>query len=248
MDRTRPVATSLAALSLLVLTACAPAAAADADGVGPAAAAPGTAAQDAPALTRGARSAAHPQLPTYTSAITPVSAADLPASWRPGCPVSPQRLRLVTFTHVDLAGRAATGRLVVREDVAQPVADVLADLYAARFPIAQAQPVDAFGGSDDASMAANNTSAFNCRQVTGGTRFSEHSYGTAVDLNPVQNPYVQGSTVLPEEGRAFVRRTPAPGVVLAGDAVVRAFADRGFSWGGDWTSLKDYQHFSLSGD
>ncbi|NAZ74699.1 M15 family peptidase [Kineococcus sp. T13] len=250
-DRSRSAPTALAGLaglaglSLLALTACAPAGAADAAAVP---AGPAAAAQDAPAVERGARSAADPQLPTYTAAITPVGAADLPASWRPGCPVGPQQLRLVTFTHVDLAGRVATGRLVVREDVAQPVADVLGDLYAARFPIAQAQPVDVFGGSDDASMAANNTSAFNCRQVTGGTRFSEHSYGTAVDLNPVQNPYVRGTTVLPEAGRAFVQRTPAPGVVLAGDAAVRAFAERGFSWGGDWSSLKDYQHFSLSGD
>ncbi|WP_432524649.1 M15 family metallopeptidase [Kineococcus sp. SYSU DK006] len=241
MDRIRSAATALLAVPLLALPACAPAGAA-------APAAPAATAQDAPDLARGARSAAHPQLPTYTSTITPVSAADLPASWRPGCPVGPQQLRMVTFTHVDLAGAVATGRLVVREDVAQPVADVLADLYAVRFPLAQAQPVDAFGGSDEASMAANNTSAFNCRPVTGGTGFSEHAYGTAIDLNPVQNPYVRGTTVLPEEGRAFVRRTPAPGVVLADDAVVRAFADRGFSWGGDWSSLKDYQHFSLSGD
>ncbi|WP_432493359.1 M15 family metallopeptidase [Kineococcus gypseus] len=188
-----------------------------------------------------------PPLAPPAPVIAPVSAAELSASWRPGCPVPPQDLRAVTVTFTDFGGADRQGRLVVRADVAQAVADVFAELHAIRFPIAGVQPVEAFGGSDDASMAANNTSAFNCRAVTGGTGFSEHSYGTAIDLNPVQNPYVRGTTVLPEAGRAHLDRSSAPGRVLAGDAVVRAFAARGFSWGGDWRTLKDYQHFSLSG-
>ncbi|WP_205705770.1 M15 family metallopeptidase [Kineococcus indalonis] len=153
----------------------------------------------------------------------------------------------MTVTHLDFTGTPRTGRLVVRDDVAQAVADVFRDLYAQRFPVERIEPVEAYGGSDDASMAANNTSAFNCRATTGGTGFSEHSYGTAIDLDPVQNPYVRGTTVLPEAGRAHLERTPAPGRVLAGDPVVEAFAARGFSWGGTWRTLKDYQHFSLSG-
>jgi hypothetical protein len=197
-------------------------------------------------VERGTRVTSSPMMPAYTATISPVG--DLSASWRPGCPVAPQDLRLVTVSLVDPAGRAGTGSVVVHADVARQTADVFGDLYALRYPIARMEPVEAFGGSDDASMAADNTSAFNCRATTGGTGFSEHSYGTAIDLNPVENPYVKGTTVLPEAGRAFVERKPAPGVVIAGDPVVRAFAEHGFAWGGDWTSLKDYQHFSVSGD
>ena len=96
-------------------------------------------------------------------------------------------------------------------------------------------------------MAANNSSAFNCRPVTGGSRFSEHSYGTAIDLNPVQNPYLSGAVVLPEQGRAFTARPPAPGVILPGGAAVTAFARIGWTWGGTWTNPIDYMHFSVSG-
>lgn len=187
-----------------------------------------------------------PMMPAYTAVIS--AADDLSSSWRTGCPVAPADLRVVTVSLVDFAGRPGTGRIVVAASVADQTAAVFGTLYAMRYPIARMEPVEAFGGSDDASMAADNTSAFNCRATTGGTGFSEHSYGTAIDLNPVENPYVKGSTVLPEAGRAFVERKPAPGVIVAGDAVVQAFADQGFSWGGDWNSLKDYQHFSISGD
>ncbi len=107
--------------------------------------------------------------------------------------------------------------------------------------------VDDFGGSDDASMAADNTSAFNCRPVTGGGGFSEHSYGTAIDLNPVQNPYVSGDLVLPEPGRGYLDRAPGSGVIRAGDPTVATFAASGWTWGGTWSGPVDYQHFSVSG-
>ncbi|MEZ0493718.1 M15 family metallopeptidase [Kineococcus sp. TBRC 1896] len=199
-------------------------------------------------VTRQPRAVRTPPVPAFTSTVAPVTAAELSASWRPGCPVPPERLRTVTVSFVDFAGAPSTGRLVVHADVADAVVAVFDRLYAQRFPIARMEPVEAFGGSDDASMAADNTSAFNCRATTGGGGFSEHSYGTAIDLNPIENPYVKGTTVLPAAGRAFVQRHPGRGVVLAGDPVVQAFADQGFSWGGDWSSLKDYQHFSVSGD
>ena len=136
---------------------------------------------------------------------------------------------------------------MVAASVADGVVAIFRTLYGIDYPIASLRFVDDFGGDDDASMAANNTSAFNCRPVTGGGGFSEHSYGTAIDLNPVQNPYVSGRLVLPEQGRAYLARSPAPGVILAGDAVVTAFADHGWSWGGAWSGPIDYQHFSVSG-
>ncbi|NAZ81473.1 M15 family peptidase, partial [Kineococcus sp. R8] len=201
----------------------------------------------APVVARQARRPAAQWLPPYTSSISPVTAADLPASWRPGCPVGPADLRAVGVTHVGFDGRPRRGTIVVAASVAQATADAFGRLYELRYPIASVRPVDVFGGSDDASMDADNTSAFNCRATTGGSSFSEHSYGTAIDLNPVENPYVRGTTVLPAAGRAFVDRTPRPGVLVAGDAAVQAFTSRGFAWGGSWRTLKDYQHFSVSG-
>jgi hypothetical protein len=182
--------------------------------------------------------------PAFRSAIDPVTAADLPHSWRPGCPVAPDRLRRVEVTHLGFDGSPRQGVLIVHADHARAIVDVFSRLYANGFPIQQMVPVDVYGGSDDASMAANNTSAFNCRQVTGGTRYSEHSYGWAIDVNPVQNPYVRGTTVLPPGGRTD--RSPGPGVITAGDATVQAFAAIGWSWGGYWSTVKDYQHFSAT--
>jgi hypothetical protein len=180
--------------------------------------------------------------------IEPVTAARLGSSHRPGCPVAVADLRLVTVTHVRFDGRTARGQLVVHRDAAAAVVQVFRSLLAARAPVAQVRTVEAYGGDDARSMAANNTSAYNCRRTTGGTGWSEHAHGRALDLNPVQNPYVRGTTVLPAAGRAYVDRTrPRPGMVLAGGPVVRAFAAIGWTWGGSFTNLKDYQHFSASG-
>jgi hypothetical protein len=110
------------------------------------------------------------------------------------------------------------------------------------------EPVDVYDGDDNRSMAANNTSAFNCRAVTGGSSWSEHSYGTAIDINPLRNPYVRGGTVLPPEGSAYADRgLDEPGMIHAGDEVVETFGAHGWIWGGTWDSTKDYQHFSTSG-
>jgi poly-gamma-glutamate synthesis protein (capsule biosynthesis protein) len=153
----------------------------------------------------------------------------------------------VTVDHWDFAGRLRTGELLVHRDVAASVVQVFRRLHETRFPIASMELVDRFGGDDGRSMAANNSSAFNCRPVTGGTSWSEHSYGRAIDLNPVQNPYVRGSTVFPAAGRAFLDRTASrPGLIRQGDAVEQAFVGIGWSWGGRWSS-PDYQHFSASG-
>lgn len=183
--------------------------------------------------------------------VAPLDAAlrqRMATSWRPGCPVPLEDLRYLRVSHVDLAGRVRTGELVVSARVADQVVAVFRELYAQRFPIRSLRLVDDFGGSDDASMAADNSSAFNCRPVTGGTAFSAHSTGEAIDLNPRENPYLSTSgRVLPPEGRAFLDRRPGPGVIRAGGPVVAAFARIGWSWGGGWTGPRDYQHFSRSG-
>ena len=192
-----------------------------------------------------------PGPPTFTSSISPITpalAARLtPTSWREGCPVPLADLRYVTVSHWTFEGTVTAGELVVHADVADDVRGVFSSLFAVRFPIRSMRLVDDFGGDDDASMAADNSSAFNCRAVTGGTAWSEHAYGRALDLNPVENPYVLDDLVLPPPGRAFLDRPDAPGVIHADDAVVRALAAAGWRWGGYWDRPVDYQHFSVSG-
>jgi D-alanyl-D-alanine carboxypeptidase-like protein len=170
-------------------------------------------------------------------------------SWRLGCPVSLRDLRVVTASYRGFDGRTRSGRIVVHRDVAADVLMVLRRLYAERFPIRRMIPVDAYGGSDFRSIEADNTSAFNCRYVDGTTRWSEHAYGRAIDLSPIENPYVTSSgTTSHRASRRYLRRTPYwPGMAVDGGAVVRAFAAAGWSWGGRWSGARDYQHFSSSG-
>ncbi len=189
--------------------------------------------------------------PSFTAAR--LSSADVRrmvgTSWHRGCPVALADLRLVTATYWGFDKRAHTGRIVVQRDVATEVVAVLRRLYAARFPIRRMVPVDAYGGSDYRSIEADNTSAFNCRYVDGTTRWSEHAYGRAIDLNPIENPYVTaGGTTSHRASRSFLRRTPyRPGMAVDGGAVVRAFDAVGWGWGGRWSGDRDYQHFSASG-
>ena len=169
-------------------------------------------------------------------------------SWRRGCPVALRDLRLLTLSHWGFDGRVRTGRLIVHRDAARGMVAVFRDLHAARFPIRRMVPVDAYGGSDFRSIEADNTSAFNCRYVDGTTRWSNHTYGRAIDVNPIENPYVSGGSTSHAASRLYVSRDRRrPGMAYEGGALVRAFDRIGWGWGGRWTSVKDYQHFSESG-
>jgi len=177
-----------------------------------------------------------------------VTAEELGPSWRPGCPVEPDELAAIDIVHWVDPGRTATGTIIVAEEVGDDVVAVFATLFEQRFPIASLRPVTEFQADDDRSMAADNSSGFNCRTIAGTDRYSEHAYGTAIDLNPIRNPYVTGSTVLPPSGEAYLDRSDVrPGMITAGDDVVSAFNDIGWGWGGDWRNSKDYQHFSATG-
>ena len=189
--------------------------------------------------------------PAGFGSVAPIdedTAARMTSSWRKGCPVPLSDLRLVKLTHWGFDGQAHPGELVVHRDVADRILGVFASLFEARFPIQQVRLIDEFGGDDDRSMAANNTSAFNCRRVAGTSRWSQHATGRAIDINPVQNPYVRSSgDVRPPEGRPYIRRDPnVPGLITANGPVVAAFARIGWPWGGRWRS-PDYQHFSSTG-
>jgi hypothetical protein len=189
-----------------------------------------------------------PEVQPFSASISTVTAGDLYASWRPGCPVPIEQLRAIDVTHFGNDGAVHIGRLIVAADRAEELAEVFADLYDARFPIERMEPIDVYGGDDNRSISANNTSAFNCRLATGGTTWSEHAFGRALDINPFVNPYVKGTTVLPPEAVAYADRSRNdPGMIHADDAVVEALAARGWRWGGYWSELKDYQHFSTTG-
>jgi hypothetical protein len=186
--------------------------------------------------------------PEFQSSIGAVGPGDLPSSWREGCPVGVEALRAVEVSHFGFDGEVHAGTLVVATEVAEDIVEIMFTLFTNAFPIERMEPVDVYEGDDDLSMAANNTSAFNCRPVTGGSSWSEHSFGSAIDVNPLVNPYVIGGTVLPPEGAAYAdRNLDAPGMIHDGDLVVEAFATHGWIWGGTWSSPKDYQHFSTSG-
>jgi hypothetical protein len=165
-----------------------------------------------------------------------------------GCPVGLEELVLLESVHWDLEGVIQKGQLVVSAAVADDLSQALEAMFRAGFAIHSMRPASAFGGNDNTSMAADNTSAFNCRAVTGGSGWSQHSYGDAIDINPIENPYISGSTILPPEGAEYTDRSDVrPGMVVEGDAVTAAFDAIGWGWGGRWSSLKDYQHFSNNG-
>jgi len=188
--------------------------------------------------------------PPFVATIAPVTAAQLGKSWHEGCPVAPAQLRRVQLRFVGFDGKTHTGALVVNRAVTSDVITVFRSLYAARFPIRRMQPIDAYGGSDERSMAADNTSAFNCRYAvaSGPKRWSVHAYGEAIDVNTVENPYLEGGRVLPPEGKPYVDRARyRRGMAVAGGALVRAFASVGWLWGGRWTGSPDWQHFSKTG-
>ncbi len=183
--------------------------------------------------------------PRFRAEIVPVRWADLRHSYRRGCPVPHAQLRTVRVSHWGFDGKQRRGSIVVARRVAPQIVTVFRRLWAAKFPIRRLTPVSAYRGDDDRSMAADNTSGFNCRFVGGTSRWSMHAYGEAIDVNPVENPYVQGSRVSPPAGRAYVSRTPyRKGMALPGNALVRAFAAVGWRWG---ASFGDYQHFSTTG-
>jgi hypothetical protein len=189
-------------------------------------------------------------LPPFQVAVAPATAAELGPSWHAGCPVGPAQLRTLHVSFVGFDGQAHAGAIVVHRAVTADVTTVFRRLYNARFPLRRLEPVARYGASDRRSMAADNTSAFNCRYASapGPKRWSAHAYGKAIDVNTIENPYVQGSYVSPPAGRAYLDRSRyRKGMAVAGGVLVRAFASVGWKWGGRWAGTPDYQHFSTTG-
>ena len=195
----------------------------------------------ASALVPGFHARVQPIPPAVRAQMTGVS-------WRAGCPVGLSDLRLVTLTYRGFDGHAHTGRLVANQDAAAALVAVFRRLYAAGFPIRRMELVDRYGGDDYRSIEADNTSAFNCRAATGSSHWSQHAYGRAIDVNPIENPYVSGGATSHRASRAYLDRAAhRPGMAYAGGVLVEAFRGVGWSWGGSWSGIKDYQHFSSQG-
>ena len=177
-------------------------------------------------------------------------------SYQDGCPVPLADLRYVTVSFRGFDGAAHTGELVVHADEAGDVVEVFRQLFDAGFPIEEMRLVTTADLDAAPTGDGNNTAAFVCRAVRGGSRYSAHAYGLAIDLNPFQNPYIKppnargvpGDMLIPELSAAYLDRSrQEPGMIRPGDTVIQAFAAVGWSWGGNWQKSKDFMHFSASG-
>ena len=169
-------------------------------------------------------------------------------SWRRGCPAGLADLRYLRIAFHGFDGRVHTGEMIAHRTAVPPLERVFASLYRSRFPIRRMRLVDDYRGSDYASIEADNTSAFNCRRATGSSRWSQHAYGRAIDVNPIENPYVLNGRTSHPASRRYVDRSPRRrGMAYAGGPLVRAFGRVGWGWGGRWSNPKDYQHFSANG-
>lgn len=175
---------------------------------------------------------------------SPVSAADLGPSWRPGCPLDPRHLRRVEVNYLGFDGNTHRGALIVNQDLAAEVLAIFEQLRQLHYPIEKIRTVDTYPGANDELSMEDNTSAFNCRDIPGTGRWSAHAYGRAIDLIPRLNPYIDRTGAFqPNNAAPYLDRNRTdPGVLHAGEAAVRVFTDRGWRWGGDWRTPIDYQH------
>lgn len=162
--------------------------------------------------------------------------------------ISYEDLAYVHVLHYDFDGQTQEGELVCNQAIAQELVEIFTELYKNQYPIEKIRLIDEYDADDDASMADNNTSCFNYRTVPGKTKLSNHSYGRAIDVNPLYNPYVRtkdGKTLIsPENGAAYADRSADfPYKIDKEDLCYKLFMEHGFSWGGAWNSSRDYQHF-----
>ena len=167
-------------------------------------------------------------------------------SWRAGCPVPLSDLRYLTMSYRDFNGNTKRGELIVHRSVAKEVTEIFGKLYTSGYPIRKMRLISDYRASDFQSIEADNTSAFNCRAVTGGKKWSNHSYGKAIDINPIENPYISRSGRISHKASlAYSKRnhSHSSATILKNDLIVKLFKARGWRWGGDWHSIKDYQHF-----
>lgn len=169
-------------------------------------------------------------------------------SFAEGCTIPREELRYLRVLHYNKEGQELKGELVCHQSIADDLLDIFLELYKAKYPIERMVLIDEYDADDEASMQANNTSAFNFRPVSGMHRLSRHATGMAIDINPLYNPLVKhrlGQTrVYPSNATTYIDRTKEfPYKIVKGDLCYRLFKQHGFRWGGEWKNSKDYQHF-----
>jgi hypothetical protein len=172
-------------------------------------------------------------------------------TWQRGCPVPLRDLRYLQVKYHDFNGRDRLGELIVHKDIAYDILYIMEELYNVGYPIKEMRLISDFGGNDWKSIEADNTSAFNCRRATGSKKWSNHAYGKAIDINPIENPYISRNGHISHKESLKYRkrvhygfRTPQDkALLLPNDLAVKIFKNYGFRWGGDWIHIKDYQHF-----
>lgn len=168
-------------------------------------------------------------------------------SWKKDCTLKRNELRYLRLLHRNAKGQTQLGEMVVNASIAERVVRVFRKLYEAGYRIEKMVLIDDYDGDDERSMEDNNTSAFNFRKVAGTTKLSNHARGLAIDLNTRYNPYVTRRGVSPKNGKPYAfnrnRRKDIPYKIDHQDLAYKLFKAEGFIWGGDWKSVKDYQHF-----
>jgi len=187
-----------------------------------------------------------PFVPVFTSEPLPehIIAFITGVTFREYTPFTHCFLTYLTITFVDFYGEDRIGHMIVAAEIGDEVLEIFQEIYESGFPIYSMQLIDYFDAIDYYSLTANNSSAFNFRYIANTSTLSRHAFGMAIDINPIQNPYVRGDNVLPAAGRPYLDRTYVrPGMITSGDVVYQAFTSRGWIWGGTWTSPRDYHHF-----
>ena len=169
-------------------------------------------------------------------------------SYKDNCTTPRADLRYLQILHYNKEGEVLKGELICHKAIANDLLAIFQELHKAKYPIERMVLVDEYDADDEASMRANNSSAFNFRYVSGTKSLSRHSRGMAVDINPLYNPYVRqrgGRTLVePTTAKPYVDRAKEfPYKIVKGDLCYRLFRKYGFTWGGDWKNSKDYQHF-----
>jgi len=173
------------------------------------------------------------------------------ASHKKNCPVALNKLRYLTLEYIDFNGNTKIGELIVHKDVSLEIVDIFKTLYETSYPIERMELVSNYKGDDFNSIEVNNTSAYNCRKIEGTNRWSRHAYGKAIDINPIQNPYVSKKGKISHTAslkykireQKDLNNLGQEAMILKDGIVVNMFKKYGWIWGGDWKTIKDYQHF-----
>lgn len=172
-------------------------------------------------------------------------------SYKKDCPVSLKDLRYINLTYLDFEGNRKVGELIVHKNVSKEMVDIFKTMYESKYPIYKMELVSNFNGNDFNSIEANNTSAYNCRNIAGTKKYSRHAYGKAIDINPIQNPYVSKKGQISHKKslnyktrkHKDLNNPDDKAMILYNDIVIEVFKKYNWIWGGDWYTIKDYQHF-----